>query len=415
MEAFDDDVFLTGRDPFAMALALSPILLGGVLASSGLPSAIALGASLVWLGLGIISYVWTRNPTGWRRTVRLRVDAEGVRIDGYFWAGRDAVTEACLTPIPGGSAVVRLRRRPSGRLSLVVPDAVRARELLRLLGGSLEARRALGGAGGEGPAVEWALARPFGEPGRFAPAAASLALVLVFGRFVGPSLPGALSLAVLALVVFFGALAIPTRVLVGADGVLLCWLGTARFIAWSRVVAIEAFAGGVAIALDRGEWVTVRTPAAHERYAPEATSACERMRAAWRASSACGGTEALAKRFSQRPSGGTRAWVLAAREVNTEGVGYRAPRIPDEQLWRLVENPRADRDARTGAAVALARGLDEEGRRRLRVAAEGCVEPRLRSALELMSTDAAATASEEALGHALDALEWENSCELLEQ
>jgi hypothetical protein len=413
MEPFEEDVLLTGRDPFAVALSLSPIALGAALASSGLPSAVALGASLAWLGLGITSYVWSRNPTGWRRTVRLRVDPEGIYVDGCFWARRDAVTEARVGPTLGASPVVRLRCRPAGHLSLVLADAERARELMRALDDA--ERRDRGRDVVEPTAVEWALARPFGEPGRFVPAAASLALVLVFGRFVGGALPGALSLAVLALVVFFGALAVPTRVLVGADGILLCWVGTARFVAWSRVMAIEPFAGGVALALDRGEWVTVRTPAGHERYDPEGTGACERMRAAWRASGVDGGTEALARRFSQKPSGGTRAWVAAAREVNAGGeAGYRAACVPEEQLWRLVENPRAEREARTGAAVALARELDDGGRRRLRAAADACVEPRLRSALELMSTDAAASANEEALGHALDALEWEGSCDLVE-
>jgi len=65
--------------------------------------------------------------------------------------------------------------------------------------------------------------------------------------------------------------------------------------------------------------------------------------------------------------------------------------------------------------VALVSELDEPGRLRLRAVAEACVEPRLRSALDLLSTDAAAQATDETLVHALDALEWEGSCELTER
>jgi hypothetical protein len=51
----------------------------------------------------------------------------------------------------------------------------------------------------------------------------------------------------------------------------------------------------------------------------------------------------------------------------------------------------------------------------MRTAAEACAEPRLRTALDLLATDAAARASEEALVHALDSLEWEGRGELLER
>jgi hypothetical protein len=404
MEPFDDDVLWMGRDPFALGAALAPTALGTAIMASGLPDALALGASVAWLGLGIASYVWARNPTGFQRAVRLRVDAEGVYVDGSLWARRAALAKARLQPSASTSPMVRLRRKRGGSLGFAVRDLGRARELLAAVGG--EPVRSV--------AVEWAYARPFGEPRRFAPAAALLALALVAGRFLGTDMPGALSLAVLALVVFFGALAVPTRVIVGSDGVLLRWLGTQRFIAWARVLSIESFAGGVALALDRGEWVTLRLPATHERYAPEGAAVVERMRAAWTASGGDTGDDGLAPWLGQRPNG-THAWVRAAREAAAPCADYRSARVPGPHLWRLVENPRADREVRTGAAVALVSDLDEPGRLRLRAVAEACVEPRLRSALDLLSTDAAAQATDETLVHALDALEWEGSCELTER
>jgi hypothetical protein len=419
MQTFDDDVLAIGRDPFALLLALSPVALGVALVSSGWPGAAPLGAALAWLGLGIFSYVWTRNPTGWSRAVRLRVDADGVHIDGRLWSPLASVRSGVLEGTPS-APVVALKRGHAERLCVAVRDRAHACDLLAAAGverressSGPTSRAAPGGTPSMSPSTEWALARPLTEPRAFAPAGLMLAAVLVFGRLFDAEMPGSLALAVLALVVFFVALAVPTRVLVGSDGVLLCWLGTARFVPWSRVAGVESVpGGGVTLALDRGEPVTLGLPAAHDRFDPEGEVAIERMRQAWRdAVALSAGNHALAERLSPRAYGGTRAWVLAARELTAQSFDYRAARVPDEQLWRIVESPRAERDARMGAAVALGRELDDGGRRRLRVAADGCVEPRLRSALDLIATDSAAVANDEALVQALDALEWEGSYE----
>jgi hypothetical protein len=404
METFEDDVLMQGRDPFAVGVALSPIVFGIAMAFAGTPQAAALGGALIWLGLGIVSYVWVRNPTASRRAARLRVDRDGIYLDGVLWAPARAVTGARLEVRPAAPPIVSVRRR-TARLALVVRDLDRGRGLLR----------ALRADAGRSAVSEWALARPFGEARRFAPAAVLLLIVLAFGRLIGDSMPGGLALAVLALVVFFGSLAIPTRVVVGADGVLLRWVGTLRFVPWSRVVAVEPCGSGVALVLDSGECVMLRMPGSHERYDPEGAGACERIRGAWRSSVAERDDDPLARTFAARSNGGTVAWVRGALEVTEEDCDYRRSRVPGERLWRIVENPRADREVRTGAAIALVRRLDPSGRDRLRAAAQGCAEPRLRTALDLLATDAAARASEDALVHALDSLEWEGSGELLER
>jgi hypothetical protein len=87
--------------------------------------------------------------------------------------------------------------------------------------------------------------------------------------------------------------------------------------------------------------------------------------------------------------------------------GYRTGAVPPERLWRVVEDPCADRMARTGAALALAPGLDEGGRDRLRAAAASCAEPRLRIALSTAASEAGARGREDDLAATLDALECE--------
>ncbi len=114
---------------------------------------------------------------------------------------------------------------------------------------------------------------------------------------------------------------------------------------------------------------------------------------------------AVVRRVGERGSR-TRDWVKALRTLAQQQPGYRTSAVPQEGLWRIVESPHADRDARTGAAVALAPSLDAAGRQRLRDAATACAEPRLRVALTTASMPTGA-ASEEELAAALDAIEGE--------
>lgn len=263
----------------------------------------------------------------------------------------------------------------------------------------------------------WALARPLGEPRSFAHATGILGLSIALGLLVGPSVPPIFSVALVSLVVLIAGVVVPTRVIVGGDGVLLRWLGTVKFVPWSRVTDVEPFDGGVMLALDgrrdastrdastkrEDEWLTLRMPAEHERYHPERDAMVERMVAALRAHGPAR-EEALA-RVLDRSGGRTRDWVKAMRGLVRPAGGFRAAVVPAERLWQVVENPRADRTSRTGAAIALAPTLQGQERLRLRAAAAGCAEPRLRLALRTAADEA--TAPDEALAEALDALETE--------
>lgn len=72
--------------------------------------------------------------------------------------------------------------------------------------------------------------------------------------------------------------------------------------------------------------------------------------------------------------------VALGQSVAEGGDAYRGD-AATETLWRVVEDESAPRDARAGAAIALRRQLDDDGRARLRVVAEDC-EPKLRVALD---------------------------------
>ncbi len=117
----------------------------------------------------------------------------------------------------------------------------------------------------------------------------------------------------------------------------------------------------------------------------------------------------------RRAGGRTQEWVRAMRAIVRSEHGYRTGAMPPERLWRVIEDPCADRAARTGAALALAPWLDNDGRERLLSAAASCAEPRLRVALSTAASDAGARGREDDLAATLDALESEGDDSALAQ
>jgi hypothetical protein len=391
VDAFDEDAFLIRRSPRMLAASVTVVILGAGLAwSAGL---LALGFGVAWVGLGAVAYGWVRSPGGAPVPVRVRADASGIAIDGTPAWPASRILGGWVQPRPRATPVVHVRGRRGRQLRFAVRDAEQGRLLLAALG--IDASRV--------SAEYWALARPLGEPRSFAHAGGMLALAVILGFVVGPSAPPVLAVALVALVVLFAGVMVPTRVTVGGDGVLLRWLGTMRFVAWSRVTDVERYDGGVTLTLGNNEWLTLKMPADHERYQPERDAMLERMRAAHRAHGARRG-EPAARAFD-RAGGRTRDWVRAMRALVKPTPGFRVAPVPPSRMWQVVEDPRADREARTGAAIALAHALPDEERQRLRAVAAGCAEPRLRLSLATAASEAHAT--DEALAEALDALESE--------
>lgn len=97
------------------------------------------------------------------------------------------------------------------------------------------------------------------------------------------------------------------------------------------------------------------------------------------------------------------AWVAHVREVtDASRRSFRERTISNEELWSVVSDADADAGARAAAAVALRPTLDEEGKKRLRVASETCESRKLRIALERAAD---ASAEDEELVEALSEIE----------
>lgn len=190
-------------------------------------------------------------------------------------------------------------------------------------------------------------------------------------------------------------LIVPAQVFIAPDGLLWKTRFRPKFFAWSEIARIEPSYSGVTLVLKAGTKVNILISSRALDAAQKATqtamlaSAQEALAVA-----EAGVMPDVAVRVARR--GRTKEeWLADLRPQ--EGDFRKAPLRPEE-LWRIVESPSADNTARAGAATVLAAQASEEDRSRLRVAAEACVEPRLRVVLDK------AAAGEDVADH-LDAVE----------
>jgi hypothetical protein len=174
------------------------------------------------------------------------------------------------------------------------------------------------------------------------------------------------------------------RVTIGADGVLVAWplLRRRRFIPHGDIEAVDApDAENVVLRLKGGKTYSISTRTSPGQPKSEQSALIERLTDAWEAYRAGVAPDALG--LLARAGRGTLDWVRGLRALGEgQGSGYRGIGLTPEHLWRIAEDPSAPRESRVGAALALRPTLDDEGRGRLRVAAESSASPKVRVALE---------------------------------
>jgi hypothetical protein len=207
---------------------------------------------------------------------------------------------------------------------------------------------------------------------------------------IGPRASGLVGLAAVALgtLWFLVWMNLPGRVALGADGLVVDWRNEKRFVPFADVSKVLALgrnvAGkrfvGVAIALRDGDTVEVFLGEDGKRARRRVAELVERIGVALEAYK---GEEDVDASVLDRGDRTIDAWRTRLRAIGEgSNAGPREAPVPHEKLWRIVEDPRSAERARVAAAVALSSKLDDGGRSRLRVAAEGTAEPRLRVALE---------------------------------
>lgn len=304
---------------------------------------------------------------GQRRVAKLRADRQGV------WFGPSLVLkrkhiEACATePLADGVCNVQLWG-PAARhdMSVVVPDADRARLLIEALG--LHADRHAARFLVESAPLRTPEMARLVRFGIFLGAAAIVAatiLVTVGHEWVG-------FLLVPALFAYYGIVRRLRRkrtITLGADAVLV-----KRSIPLSEIR--ESFVGDgtdATLVLQNNESVLLRFDGRDAEGKRDAFVS--------RLGKALVGRDTLPVAAMLEPGArAPKAWLDDLRRLG--GDGYRSGGVPTEDLWNVVEHLAAPPGARIGALAVLVPRLDAAGRVRLAELAEATVKPEVRAALE---------------------------------
>lgn len=323
-----------------------------------------------------------------RPRVRARIKAtdEGLEIDGSRIAKRDIASGHFQ---PGVPAVVRLLDRSERvLLDAAVTGEAQGRALLAAVDLDPRHKRAEFKAGSLLYATRARILLFL--------AVATLALVGGTSAFTngGPFAP----LMFLPFALAMGLGAWPSKLTVGADGVLLQWLGTKRFFPIAQIAkAAEAGPTSIRLTLTSGEEVTlpigVPTP---RHFFSEKDLVTEnlkiilaRIQETLDLRDGVGNAQPLASLVA-RGKRSAKDWLDALRKLKADHGAYRDIAVRDDALLQILEDPSAPEDARAGAAFLLRDSLDDEQKTRVRVAADASASPRLRVALDAVTKDDAA-------------------------
>lgn len=345
--------------------------------SDGLPS--LLGSLGIWLGAFLAPVSLLRNAFPLSRHTTVSVTNHVLHVGGRAPIPAETITEAKMVPRPGPSAdtVVELVMRDRSTLSLWMAKS-EVRVLLRVLGTAPGERR-----------TGFRLVSSFGFRLLIALGFVALPLLLVAGTI---SLVAGLLVSILvALVLGF----VPGKVLVGAEGFTIRWPLYERFTHYRDVenVTAKARLGATGVIdslvkLEKGRTLRLRTPEAPDTDAQRGTEGralYQHLAAAherWREASR---DRVEAQALLASGSDG-RDWLSNIDAVMNGGASrYRVAAVDESALEAIARDPNGDARARVGASAALLRSGDPGHRARVRIAAEACADPPLRSVLLALS------------------------------
>jgi len=351
----------------------------------------ATGIHVALLGLMFQVFV-RRNALARRRARTVNVDATGVTVDGRLLPA-STFTSGYFQPRFGSRrrdrpSVVLLDRARRITFEAEVPNEHAAEEVLRAVG--LDAAK----KSVEFRALSAALTTfwPRLAVGAFA------AAIAVLARHGGAQAsPGIFMLAFLPAAF---ALSLPSKVVVGVDGILVRWLWRRRFIPHADIVDVTR-EGPHALrirrrsGLDELLWTTKKTSSVSGLEQQRRDAMLARIQAAHRAYLEAG-PRADVSALLARGARSAREWRSALDALSGDR-GYREASVRPEDLLGVLEDPRAPEDVRAAAAAVLVRKSDDATKARIRVVADATASPKLRVVL-----DAAARGAEDLLDRALE-------------
>jgi hypothetical protein len=330
----------------------------------------------------------------------LQVDLSGISVGGRLQLSRSLLNRATVVE-EGGKTVVVLQSKLFVCL-VDVRDGEEGRALIRALG-----------MDPTGAISDFAFDSPLAS--HFPPWLFWLYLFVPLLIFA-PLVLGMEWLAPLLLVLWYVglmAMALPEKLSVGLDGVMLRWLWRRRVIPFEALQEVSSDDRAIRLRRRNGEEVKLSAywtaqPWEHGWYKDSTgfgsrraylDAILARIEEARGARKEAGGASAAA--WLARRGQGLPDWLgkLRGLVASAQG-GFRQETLEPEQLWSTLEDAQQPALVRAAAAAALAPSLDAGGRERLRVASSVVVDPGLRTAL-----DASLQEDEEALLRAFTSLE----------
>lgn len=378
---------LLRRNYALLAGAFLPLVLG-LLAAWLTPPMVALFASFVGVpcGLILVAFTLSTNPAARPAHGALVIDDATITWRGQLLARRVDIVAGLVVPgVRWDLPTVRLIRRfPRASIELAPRNAVEARALLDAL--ELDAASAVASFRVCGPTH----------------ASRLLFWIGVLGVLVGGSSLYAFHLLLAGLLVVLHA--IPARLVVGADGLHLRWLGWRRFVAYGEVASITSRSGvggpaaGFTVRRTDGRSLSIMVPSRLVTELRERSFGLIDQRIKEARAEHQRRMDAPGAALPERGARTAREWVRLLRAVGSGAhADHRTAPVGLDDLARLVQDVSADPATRAGAAIALG-AQGEQGRARLRLAAGSTALPEVRELIRL----AAEESEEEPLVEALE-------------
>jgi hypothetical protein len=336
-------------------------------------------------GLILLLYTLVASPRPVPVPGKLVADAAALSFNGRRLARRSHILGGLLVPVPDGAPRVRLTLRfPRASILLAPANASEAAALLGMLG--LDAASTVASFRVKAPThsrriLFW--------------------LAVLAAVALGVFLHRSLFLLACGLVLLH---LIPSRLVIGTDGLYLRWLGWRRFVPYGNVRSMSPKArwgsGHACLELKLAHGppllLSVSLRFVTELRDRDFALLAQRIREAfdeYRRRTA-GGHGSLPERGARS----TREWVRTLRTIGSGAhADHRTAPVHTDALVRLVHDATVDPATRACAAIALG-AQGDEGRSRLRVAASSTAAPEVSALFRI----AAEETSDEALVEALE-------------
>ena len=185
-------------------------------------------------------------------------------------------------------------------------------------------------------------------------------------------------LALLALAPAFALSLVPVQVKVGADGLVLRWIGPGTFIPFAMIEDARVERRALVLSLRGGQKGALlgvgREDVAGARALDALAARMQQHRASGVSSSVL-----LRERLAACSRADADAWIAELRAI--AAGSYREIALSAGALWEVLDHASSEENARIAAAALLRGGLDDSGVARLRAIASGAASESLRDGL----------------------------------